>query len=436
MARQNLTIKRIRDANCQDDKQQVFLWDADVKGLGVRVTKTARAYIYQGRLSGQNNKVETFRIKIGDCSSVLLEDARNIARQFAAQVAEGKDPRQERKRVADRETADRQEVVRQGTTLGDVWPIYMEDRRQSWSENYYKLHGRLISAGGQQRTRAQGKTIPGPLAGLAPKQISEITADAVKHWLQKEKATRPTQTRIAFEALRTFLNWCESDERYNGLASTDACSAKLKRDHLKKTKRDDCLEKGQLRYWFDSVRRYESRIMSAYIQTLLLTGARREEIMSLQWTDIDFKWGRISIMGKGGVPRDIPLTPYVSSLLYHLPRVNQWVFSAKTGTTGRLQSPTKAFQRMMARAEIEGLTLHGLRRSFSTLSEWIEAPAGIIAQIQGHQPSAIAEKHYKKRPLDLLRMWHTRIEGWMLDQAGITQPRVEEATKTLRIVGA
>ena len=139
-------------------------------------------------------------------------------------------------------------------------------------------------------------------------------------------------------------------------------------------------------------------------------------------------------MGKGGVPRDIPLTPYVSALLNSLPRKNQWVFSAKAGKTGRLQSPTKAFQKMMARSEIESLSLHGLRRSFSTLSEWLEAPTGIIAQIQGHQPSAIAEKHYKKRPLDLLRMWHEKIEGWILAQAGIEQPHKEENAPVLRVL--
>lgn len=42
-----------------------------------------------------------------------------------------------------------------------------------------------------------------------------------------------------------------------------------------------------------------------------------------------------------------------------------------------------------------------------------------MAQIQGHKPSAIAEKHYRRRPIDLLRMWHDKIEAWMLAQAGI-----------------
>ena len=79
------------------------------------------------------------------------------------------------------------------------------------------------------------------------------------------------------------------------------------------------------------------------------------------------------------------------------------------------------------------VSLHGLRRSFGTLAEWIEAPAGVVAQIQGHKPSAIAEKHYRRRPLDLLRMWHTRIEAWILEQAGIKQPK--ESTSGLRLVG-
>lgn len=79
------------------------------------------------------------------------------------------------------------------------------------------------------------------------------------------------------------------------------------------------------------------------------------------------------------------------------------------------------------------VTLHGLRRSFGTLSEWVECPVGVVAQIQGHKPSAIAEKHYRRRPLDLLRMWHVKIEGWILEQAGIEQPSADEQ-RGLRVV--
>jgi integrase len=78
-------------------------------------------------------------------------------------------------------------------------------------------------------------------------------------------------------------------------------------------------------------------------------------------------------------------------------------------------------------AGLPHLSLHGLRRSFGTLAEWTETPVGVVAQIMGHKPSAIAEKHYRRRPLDLLRKWHEKIEAWILEQAGIEQPKEDQA---------
>jgi integrase len=94
--------------------------------------------------------------------------------------------------------------------------------------------------------------------------------------------------------------------------------------------------------------------------------------------------------------------------------------------------PRSAHVRALAAAGLPHFSIHGLRRSFGTLSEWTEAPVGVVAQIMGHKPSAIAEKHYRRRPLDLLRMWHSKIEGWILEQAGIAQPQEEQAA--LRLV--
>lgn len=59
-------------------------------------------------------------------------------------------------------------------------------------------------------------------------------------------------------------------------------------------------------------------------------------------------------------------------------------------------------------------------------------PVGVVAQIMGHKQSATAEKHYTVRPLDLLRLWHSRYESWLLEQAGIEQPK--EGAPGLRAV--
>ncbi len=110
------------------------------------------------------------------------------------------------------------------------------------------------------------------------------------------------------------------------------------------------------------------------------------------------------------------------------------MFSSPTTESGRLQEPRSGqHNKALAAAGLPALSLHGLRRSFGTLAEWVECPVGVVAQIQGHKPSATAEKHYRRRPLDLLRMWHVKIEGWILEQAGIEQPNDEQAAG-LRVV--
>ncbi len=180
------------------------------------------------------------------------------------------------------------------------------------------------------------------------------------------------------------------------------------------------------------MRQIGNPVIAAYLQGLLLTGARREELAGLTWDDVDFQWKAMTIRDKVDGERTIPLTPYVAGLLAALPRRNEWVFSSPTAASGRLQEPRIQHNKALTAAGLPALSIHGLRRSFGTLAEWVECPAGVSAQIMGHKPSATAEKHYRVRPLDLLRMWHTKIEGWILEQAGIEQP-AEDAPR-VRIV--
>jgi len=127
----------------------------------------------------------------------------------------------------------------------------------------------------------------------------------------------------------------------------------------------------------------------------------------------------------------VPATPYLLHLLSALPRRNAFVFAGLRAET--IANPTELHARACKAAGIDGLTLHGLRRSFKSLTEWLEIPAGVVAQLMGHKPSATAEKHYTVRPLDLLRVHHEKIEAWFLEQAGVTFDAAAEPGK-LRVV--
>jgi integrase len=86
-------------------------------------------------------------------------------------------------------------------------------------------------------------------------------------------------------------------------------------------------------------------------------------------------------------------------------------------------------------AGIDDLTIHGLRRLFKSLTGWLEIPAGVVAQLMGHKPSATDEKHYTVRPLDLLRVQHEKIEAWILEQVRVSFDAKAESGKLRVVVG-
>jgi integrase len=416
-------------------------------GLAVRVTSTgARAYVFEKRLRGtvrvtidstgarrRRRRSTTVRMTIGSTSVWKLEVARDEARRLATLIDRGEDPRDERdaKAAAKAAAAEAAKVeARRGElTLVAAWDRYIKDRRSLWGERHYLNHVKLAQAGGQRKKKRGGKglTTPGPLASLMPLKLSELTPERVSAWVKREGAKRPTNTAQSYRLLRAFVVWTAEVPEYRGVIPADAVTARAVRDFVPPgNERDDYLQVEQLPAWFAAVRALPNPVVSAYLQGLLLTGARRSELAGLRWTDVEFGVApsltiRDKVESKGGEDgtRTIPLTPYLASLLQSLPRVNQWVFSSTAGERGRLVDPHKQHNRALKTAGRPHLTLHGLRRSFSSLSEWTETPVGVVAQIMGHKPSATVEKHYKVRPLDLLRVWHTKLEAFVLERGAV-----------------
>ena len=107
------------------------------------------------------------------------------------------------------------------------------------------------------------------------------------------------------------------------------------------------------------------------------------------------------------------LSPYMAQMLGSLPRVGPYVF-ASTGKAGRITDTRASHAKALQSAAIDALTIHGLRRSFSLLGEAAGAPAGAIAQVMGHKPSATAEG-YRPRSIDALRPFLEQIERHILE---------------------
>jgi integrase len=444
------TEDRVKALTCSAGKKYVLHRDPDTPGLSVRVTaKGARSYVFEKRVHGRSA-----RVTIGKVGVRTLDEAQKKARKLWVLVEDNRDPRIEAA-AEDAKAAERHtETQRKGMVFAGVWHAYIEANKAAWGGRHLANHQALAHPGGMRKKKRGGKglTMPGPLAAFLPLKLSELTSERIGAWLTLETRTRPTSAAQAFRALKAFTNWTQESADYKGIIPADACTAKSVREKVPApaTVEDDCLQKEQLAAWFREVRRLSNPVISAYLQGLLLLGPRRGELTALKWSDVEFEWGgsvtlrdkakrkgltaKAKLQGKG--TRTIPLPPYMASLLKNLPHKarNDWVFWSDTAEGGRIVEPRIAHNKSLKAAGIPHVSIHGLRRSFGTLAEWVEIPVGIVAQIQGHKPSALAEKSYRRRPLDLLRMWHDKLEAWILKEAAVPFTRPGEKAK-LGVVG-
>lgn len=431
-SRVRLTAGRVESFTCPPEKSQAFLWDTDTPTLALRATPTGRkTYVFESRLNGA-----TLRINIGTLAATL-EQARAKATALAVMVDSGIDPREVERQQQAEKAAAQVAAAAQALTVGDVWPVYLAEgkpkRRDAWKPGYRVDLEAMAAPGGVKKKRGEGLTRPGPLYPLMALPLADVNEDSLKRWFDREAVAGKHQAARALMMFRGFLRWCSARPEYRKLTDRDAGRAAAIVESLpSNTRRTDALEAAQVPGWWAGVEQLNNQAASVYLRALLLTGARREELAALKWADVDFQWRKLTIADKVEATRTIPLTPYLAQLLATLPRSNEFVF-ASTGKAGRIADTRASHAKALQSASIKGLTIHGLRRSFSLLGEAAGAPAGAIAQVMGHKPSATAEG-YRPRSVDALRPFLEQIEAHILALAGVQFDPKEQPGKLRAVV--
>lgn len=431
-SRVRLTAGRVADFACPAGKSQAFLWDSDAPALALRVSPTGRkTYVFEARLNGS-----TIRTNIGTAADWPIEKARGEAQRLKMLVDVGTDPRELERQHAAEKAAKVAAACAQALTVGEVWPLYLANgkpkRRDAWKPRYRSDLEAMAAKGGVEKKRGEGVTRQGPLFPLLAMSMAGVNEDSLKSWFDTEEAKGKHQATRALMMFRGFQRWCSTRPEYRELTDREAGRSAAILERLpSNTRRTDALEAAQVAGWWTGVEQLSNRTASVYLRALLLTGARREELAALTWKNVDFQWRKLTIADKVEDTRTIPLTPYLAQLLATLPRTNEHVF-ASTGKAGRIADTRASHARALKSASIEGLTIHGLRRSFSLLGESAGAPAGAIAQVMGHKPSATAEG-YRPRSTDALRPFLELIETHILELAGVKFDREAEPGK-LRLV--
>lgn len=430
-ARERLTEAKIGNFEVEDGRSQTFIWDTDAPGLGVRATTGSRSYVFQFQLARK-----TGRVTIGSCEAWKLAEARIEARRMRTLVDKKTDPRHDTADHLARTVARNRLAKEQSLTFEMAWDKYISDHWPSWGDHHRTDHLMIVVRPGTLLKTGKS-AVGGPVAELLDMRLQDISIEFFESWVRKEVARRPRVADKSFRLVRTFLRWCRDHIEFGELAFDLDAFDRLRKFVPRMSAKTDSLQKEMLPIFFRNAAACPNKLHGTYFLLMLLTGARPGELLPLKWADVDLRWRLIRVRDKndsrGQVTqiREVPIGKFACEMLGRLKEqmpkfpsgvdCSEFVFFGKKNENDRpMSSPNSSLAQLMSDAELPHLTLNGLRRSYSNLCEWLEWPSGVKAQVMGHKPSATAERHYTRRPVDLLRNYQETLEAWILREAGLT----------------
>ena len=178
---------------------------------------------------------------------------------------------------------------------------------------------------------------------------------------------------------------------------------------FKEYSRDRFLQPEELERFFQAVeleRTEGNPDISDYLLLSLFTGARRSNVLAMQWTELDLNMNQWRIKGEDSKNKSIMLIPLVEEALEILNRRRQMASSVfvfpSHGMTGHLQEPKKGWVRVKKRADLENVRLHDLRRTMGSFQTITGASTAIVGKTLGHKnPSSTAV--YARMTIDPVR---------------------------------
>ncbi len=219
------------------------------------------------------------------------------------------------------------------------------------------------------------------LAPFDALSLGALTKMQVIQWHQEIGRTRGfTAANQALQQLRAMYQKAQDWELYDGKNPAD----RVKK--FPKHSRERFVQSNELPWLLKSLSD-ERPTVETYFLCLLLTGARRDEARTLQWTHLDLEralWHKPTT--KTGVPHTIPIPAQLVTRLRTLPRVCEWVFpstpNSKNGMRAGVWSVTaveKKWQQLRRRVGLTDVRIHDLRR---TAASWLAINGSNLPVIQ------------------------------------------------------
>jgi len=367
----NFTDERLRKIEPAEAGKRAYYNDESTTGLRLSVTGTGtKTFQFQ---AWSPEKQRPITQTLGKWPAMPLQEARAKAISLLSAVRDGDDPELEKREK------------RETLSMSELLDIYMREHskphKRSWRDDEGKIRLHLKPAFGNRL-------------------VTEIKTEMVRSWhAGLTKSMTPAAANRHLALLRAVFYIMLPDH-------PNPCKmVKMYKEHS----RDRFLQPEELGRFFQAVeaeRNDGSHEIPDYILLSLFTGARRSNVLAMQWKDVDMNMQQWRIPGEQSKNGSTMLIPLIGASLEVLTRRRQTMSSVfvfpGSGKTGHLQEPRKGWLRILERAGLDNVRLHDLRRTMGSYQTIGGASTAIVGRTLGHKnPASTAV--YARMTLDPVR---------------------------------
>ena len=388
--------KSFVDNTAYPETGQTFYRDTELKGFGLRVGTGSKVYFAEGKI---NNK--TVRITIGRHGLFAPEQARLEAKSILGMIARGINPN-------DVDKAKKAKSI----TLAEVYKAYLVARSNLKPRTIYD-YDRCMKA---------------YFLEWQNKPLVEIGKDLIERKHREIGERSEAQANLSMRFMRALFNFAigqyEDSAGNPTISDNPVKRISQTRAWYRVDRRQTVIKPHDLHAWFKAVhalpeisKGLNREAVRDYLLLLIFTGLRREEGLSLQWRDIDFKARTLNIPDpKNRQSHTLPLTDFLYDLLKSRHDNNiegsAFVFSGK-GVKGYMDDPNK---QMRVVIETSGVTFtpHDLRRTFITVAESLDISAYALKRLANHKMANDVTAGYIIGDAERLREPMQRITDYFL----------------------
>lgn len=334
MPRKNLTQKFVDSAPLPPGKQRENFYDTECPGLCLEVRPNRRSY----HLRYRNHRSKWVQRRIADANSLKLTEVRPHANQLKGRIALGEDPFEEQ--------AALKNVPRFGQFVKDEYLPYAKSYKRSWYTDETILRNHIL-----------------PFIGRL--HMDEVTRGHIVKLLSKHRQTHQPASTNRVLILTRFVYNCAIKWEAHGVVKNPSNQIE---SFPVNNKRERYLTNDEAHRLLKTLEQSDTIMLKYIVTMLMLTGARKSEVVNAQWKDIDpaMRLWRIE-RNKSGKTRFVPLSNAVLQLLEQVPRFEGCPHIFPNPKTRKpYQFIYHAWNTARRRAGLEDVRIHDLRHSFAS----------------------------------------------------------------------